>query len=252
MSFNIRNMRSQDGANGWEFRRELVVEVVRRHSPDILGTQEAYLPQIEQMRAALPDYETVGVGREDGGTEGEHCTLFFRRERFRAEAQGTFWFSDTPEAPGSRHSTCDHARICTWVRLAEPSGNALTVYNAHLDHKSQLAREESVRLLFERLLRREASGPLVVMGDFNMAEDNPALLQMTAGAPALQDAFHAAARNEPGQATFHGFTGRTEGERIDYIFFSPEFRVLDARIVRDNRDGRYPSDHFPIFARVTL
>src|SRR5579862_2465592 len=122
MSFNVRNHLSRDGDNEWKLRSGLLFDVVRNHQPDLLGTQEAYWPQVEQMRDALPEYEVVGVGRDDGVTEGETCALFFRHDRFRASASGTFWFSDTPDVPGSRHWTPRHARICTWARLIDPSG----------------------------------------------------------------------------------------------------------------------------------
>jgi endonuclease/exonuclease/phosphatase family metal-dependent hydrolase len=53
--------------------------------------------------------------------------------------------------------------------------------------------------------------------------------------------------------TFTGFrSGRIEGEKIDYIFAQPGTEVLSASIVRTSRDGRYPSDHFPVVARLAL
>ncbi|MBW3625927.1 MAG: endonuclease, partial [Armatimonadetes bacterium] len=50
--------------------------------------------------------------------------------------------------------------------------------------------------------------------------------------------------------TFNAFRGETTGDKIDYIFITPEFEVKDAEILRANRDGRYPSDHFPITATL--
>ena len=32
----------------------------------------------------------------------------------------------------------------------------------------------------------------------------------------------------------------------------PGIRVMSASILRDSRDGRYPSDHYPVVARVQL
>jgi endonuclease/exonuclease/phosphatase family metal-dependent hydrolase len=51
--------------------------------------------------------------------------------------------------------------------------------------------------------------------------------------------------------TFNGFkTGQTGGEKIDFVFVEPGTEVLDAAIVRSSREGRYPSDHFPVTARI--
>jgi endonuclease/exonuclease/phosphatase family metal-dependent hydrolase len=43
-----------------------------------------------------------------------------------------------------------------------------------------------------------------------------------------------------------------DGPKIDYVFVRPETDVLSAEIVRTSRDGRYPSDHFPVTARIRL
>ena len=52
---------------------------------------------------------------------------------------------------------------------------------------------------------------------------------------------------------FNGFTpGQTKGDKIDFVFVEPGVEVLDASIVRTCRDGRYPSDHFPVTARIRL
>jgi endonuclease/exonuclease/phosphatase family metal-dependent hydrolase len=253
ISFNIRNMRSKDGDNGWEARRELLCQVLRQHAPDVLGVQEAYLPQVEYLRQMLPEYDTVSAGREDGDTEGEHCTLLFRRDLFRVAEHGTFWFSETPDVPGSRHWTRFHARICTWARLIPANGQALYAYNLHLDHESQIARERSVLLLLDHLRRRQPADPALIMGDFNMGEDNPALAQLAAStSPALQDTFRAVNPDARDVGTFHEFTGSTDGDKIDYIFVTPEFQTLTASILHDNQNGRYPSDHFPILTRVSL
>jgi endonuclease/exonuclease/phosphatase family metal-dependent hydrolase len=48
--------------------------------------------------------------------------------------------------------------------------------------------------------------------------------------------------------TFHGFRGGEEGDKIDAVLRGPGWEVVEAEIVRDHRDGRYPSDHYPVTA----
>jgi endonuclease/exonuclease/phosphatase family metal-dependent hydrolase len=52
--------------------------------------------------------------------------------------------------------------------------------------------------------------------------------------------------------TFNGFDGQRDGPKIDYVFVEPDTRVREAGIVHDNRDGRYPSDHYPVYAEILL
>jgi hypothetical protein len=56
------------------------------------------------------------------------------------------------------------------------------------------------------------------------------------------------------ESTYHAFTGRREGDRIDFIFVSdsPKVTVLNAYIDRSNEGGRFPSDHFPVIATVQV
>ena len=55
------------------------------------------------------------------------------------------------------------------------------------------------------------------------------------------------------RGTFTGFVlTATTGPKIDYILVPPGAEVIDAAIVRTSRDGRYPSDHFPVTATVRL
>ena len=102
---------------------------------------------------------------------------------------------------------------------------------------------------------RRASGadPVLVTGDFNAGETNPAFQQLL-GAPevALFDTFrslHPAAREV---GTFNGFEGTTSGEKIDAVLASEDWEILAAEIDRATRQGRYPSDHFPVTATLTL
>jgi endonuclease/exonuclease/phosphatase family metal-dependent hydrolase len=50
--------------------------------------------------------------------------------------------------------------------------------------------------------------------------------------------------------TRHGFNGSLSGPQIDHIRLSSNLQALDARIDVNSRNGRYPSDHFPVVANI--
>jgi endonuclease/exonuclease/phosphatase family metal-dependent hydrolase len=52
--------------------------------------------------------------------------------------------------------------------------------------------------------------------------------------------------------TAHEFKGTRQGNKIDFVFVQPAVKVLEAEVLYDNIDGRYPSDHFPVTARLLL
>jgi endonuclease/exonuclease/phosphatase family metal-dependent hydrolase len=253
MSFNVRFANPKDNDNFWGNRKEIAFDLLRRQQPDVIGTQEALLSQIDDLLKALPEYDVVAVGRNDGKTEGEHSAIFYRRDRLRPLRTGTFWFSDTPEVPGSTSFGNHLPRICTWADfLDKRTGSAFYVYNLHLDDQSQPSREKSVQLLLETIRKRNPVRPVIVTGDFNTGEENPALRAMMAPNPSLRDTFRALHPDETTVGTFNGFHGRSNGDKIDYIFATEDFKPLSAEILRDNRNGRYPSDHFPITAKLLL
>jgi endonuclease/exonuclease/phosphatase family metal-dependent hydrolase len=253
MSFNIRYATAKDGDNRWEQRRDVLFDVLREQDADVIGLQEALDFQIDEIIKALPVYAVVGVGRDDGARKGEYAAILFRTDRLQVAASGTFWFSDTPDVVRSTSWGNRITRICTWARFIDRVGRAFWVYNVHLDHESQPSREKSVALLRERIDARLFPGePVVVAGDFNVGESNPALRALTAGG-AFVDTFRVLHPDERTVGTFTGFrSGRVDGEKIDYVFVPPGTEVLSAAIVRTARDGRYPSDHFPVVARIVL
>jgi|SRR5688572_26040489 len=258
MSFNIRYGTANDGENHWKQRREFLLDVTREAGADLIGLQEALDGQIRELLDALPHYAVVGVGRDDGRTRGEYAAILYRRDRFRVSDAGTFWFSDTPEVIASRSWGNSITRICTWARFVDRDGRAFWHYNVHLDHQSQPSRERSAALLAERIAaRRVPDEPAIVTGDFNAGETNPAVTRLTApqgDLPAMYvDTFRVRHPDENIAGTFNGFKfGTTTGDKIDYVLVPPGTEVLDAAIIRTSRDDRYPSDHFPVIARIVL
>jgi endonuclease/exonuclease/phosphatase family metal-dependent hydrolase len=240
MTYNLRGPWDR-GENAWENRREAVAQLIRQEAPDILGTQEGMIDQLQFLAESLPDYQWIGVGRGDGKEEDEFCAIFFRG--LELLHSGTFWLSETPHVPGSMSWDTACTRICTWAQFA----GGLRVYNAHLDHISAKARLNGMRLILDHI----GSHPGVLMGDWNEGEDGE-VFELTAQAGFL-DTFRAIHRSETQVATYTNFEPlAVEGPKIDYIQVRGFWEVSDSRIVRTLIAGRQPSDHFPVTARVAL
>ena len=262
MTFNIRLGTAEDGENHWDRRRDLLFRVIRDGEADIVGLQEALRFQIDQIVSAVPAYGFVGVGRDDGREAGEYSAILYRTVRLRVLDSGTFWFSDTPENPGSASWGNRITRICTWARFADSAGGSFYVFNLHLDHESQPSRERSVQLLAARIRDRAVQAdPVIVTGDFNSDEQNAAIRWLLgeesalpgAGTPGIDlvDTFRTVHPDARRVGTFTGFNfGQIDERKIDYVLAGPGFTVGAARIVHTSRDGRYPSDHFPVVATL--
>ena len=250
MSFNIRYGTANDGDNHWLKRREQLFALLREQQADVVGLQEALHGLIGEILQAVPGYAYVGVGRSDGRQAGEYAAILYRTARLQVRRSDTFWFSDTPGVVKSTSWGNQIERICTWAYFEDREGPAFYAYNVHLDHISQPSRERSVALLLERVKARDPKAPAVVTGDFNAGETNAAAQAMLA---TFQDSFRILHPDAREVGTFNGFKyGQTGGEKIDFVFVEPGTEVQAAEIVRTSSDARYPSDHFPVTARIRL
>jgi endonuclease/exonuclease/phosphatase family metal-dependent hydrolase len=247
MTFNVRYGTADDGANAWPERRERLFAVIDAAHPDVLGLQEALRFQLDELRARFPGFGEIGVGRDDGRTAGEYAAILYRTDRLAVDSSGTFWLSDTPEVPGSVSWGNHVTRICTWALIHDrTTGVRFAAFNLHLDHESQPAREHGAELVMRRMADIAGVRPVVLTGDFNAGEDNPAVTTVLHAG--LRDTFRALHPDARWVGTFDGFSGDSTGPKIDYVFAGPRWEIVDAAIVRSRPGGRDASDHFPVTA----
>lgn len=258
MSFNIRFGKAEDGPNHWRQRKELVLKTVRDFDPDILGTQEMMLHQAKFFRQHLNAYEYHGTSRIPSNIEEEQCAVFYRKERFEQLAAGHFWLSESPDVPGSKSWDAMFPRMVSWVELRERSqpAESLFVFNTHFDHVGKEARLQSAAILRQRIQTIAGESPVVVMGDFNSDDGSVPhqILLAHTNAVRLSDTFrvcHPEAKRQLSTTT-SGWNGNRSGRRIDWVLASPHWQVINATIDRSNDDGRYPSDHYPVTAVLSL
>lgn len=256
LTFNLRYITLEDlGERMWTARRDDAAAVIKDDGADFIGLQEAFRVMIDDVKARVPDLGETGVGREDGKQKGEYSAILFREKVWELEDGGTFWLSDTPEVPGSATWGNKVTRICSWGKFRHRAlGSAVFVYNAHFDHQSQPAREKGAALIMQRIAARESKAPVIFMGDLNASPDNGAITVIKNGPPVLADTWPvmnpAVPATEAG--TFHRFTGARGMGRIDYIFAGPEWEVKQASILHPEKNGKFPSDHWPVRATLAL
>ena len=255
MTWNVRCANAGDAAqgHGWPDRLPLVLAQVQQHTPDLLCVQEALDSQMDDLRAALPDYESFGVGREDGLEKGEYAAVFYRRARFERLHGETIWLSPTPDRPGKGWDAALE-RIATRVRLREKKGarRSFELWNTHFDHQGQRARLESARLLKSRI--ESADLPTVLVGDFNAVAATPEYRELTSNAT-LRDA--RAISEAPPSGAPGSFVGWSQPLHalgwIDHIFVTAGLRVTRIEVPTSGFERTpHPSDHLPIVADLLL
>lgn len=246
----------------WENRRDLCVETILSRRPDIICLQEAIYDSYAYLKEKLRGYVPYGfAGPEmDPYTEGYHFigknVIFFRRDRYEFASAGCYWLSETPLVGGSCSWNTTRARHCNWVRLRDKrSGRELRVLDVHLDHKSDEARREQIRMVMDECAQYAPDFPQILCGDFNAGIDSAPIgyIRTVDGWREMYESVHG-----PGETGFtaHAFKGEEykpkKSHRIDFIFYRGDVEVCDAEIVRDRKGAMYPSDHYFLFSEFTL
>ena len=65
---------------------------------------------------ALPEYDGIGVGRDDGKTAGEYAPLFYRKDKYEVLDSNTFWLAENPDSVGMMGMGCG---LCPYRHLGE-------------------------------------------------------------------------------------------------------------------------------------
>ncbi|KAJ3043203.1 hypothetical protein HDV00_005523 [Rhizophlyctis rosea] len=270
LTFNIRFGSANDGTNAWDKRKTILYRLIDKISPDILCLQEAEHFQILDILANVKcaKYEYIGQGR-NGGTYGEHTPILYNTSRVAPNQNGTFWLTDADSTrAGLPAWGANLPRISTWAsfRLHNGPSDPFLVLNTHLDNESVNAREQSAEMIVNRITNTSSEPYSVafVTGDFNNLSSTAKELQTFRNA-GFVDTFEATMNRptETGQlsfGTFHGFLGRAYSSipKIDFIWMKhmkdgrAGGEVKEVGIVRDGEQGRWPSDHFPVYAIVEL
>jgi endonuclease/exonuclease/phosphatase family metal-dependent hydrolase len=247
-SYNLRVDVPSDSMDRWVTRFPHIAGLVTLYDFDIFGTQEGLQHQLEDLKKALPGFDYIGVGREDGVSEGEYSAIFYKKEKFKLTNHGNFWLSQVTDRPNKGwDAAC--IRICTWGKFTELStGTAFYVFNVHFDHMGEVARTESAKLMIEKLRAIAGNTPAILTGDFNMNETNPAYVLLN-NSGIIKDVYQfAQTRYVPFNATFNGFSIAPNQEgRIDHIFVTRQFKAHKYSILTNTYAGHFPSDHFPVF-----
>ncbi len=255
MSYNIRLDVKSDGENQWDKRKEKVAALMNYYEADFIGGQEVQHHQLQFLLNNLNGYAHIGVGRDDGKEMGEYSCIFYKKEKYTVEQQGTFWLSATPDTVSMGwDAVCN--RVCTYGLFKDKkTKKRFWVFNTHFDHIGVTARIESAKLITNKIeqLKKQNNYPVILTGDFNSKPTEAPAQYITS---LMNNARTISETPAYGPAdTWNAFQFDKKPENcIDYIFVSKEdkIKVKKFATITDSYDKKYPSDHFPILATILL
>ena len=247
LSFNL--LCAGKGHRIWQNRVPLVCSIIKEYKPSSFGVQEAHWEWMQALCENLPEYDYVGVGREDGDKDGEFAAVFYLKDKFTASEYGNFWISETPEVPSiSWDSAC--TRMATFVKLTDKeNGDSYVHFNTHLDHVGRVAQVNGAKMIQEKAASF-GGVPVVCTGDFNIPQGSDCYETMISAnmgdsrtmAPDTDDCY-----------TFHGFDPEKHRSIIDFVFVDKAtVKPLNFKVINKKVDGEFYSDHYAVYADVEL
>ena len=251
-TFNMRYDNPDDSLNNWQYRKERIAQFIKDQKVEIVGTQELLQNQVDDLKALLPEYDMVGVARDNGKAEGEYAAIFYLRDRFDALDSNNFWLCENPDSVGMKGWDAACTRIATWAKMQDKAtGKIFMAVNTHFDHVGEVARRESALLIISKIKEIVGDRPAFLTGDFNVDSTSNAYETITTNEFVLNDSRKVAKAVEGADYTWHDFGKLPAEERgiIDFIFTTPSIEVLKVYIPQENADALL-SDHNPQVATL--
>ena len=266
MTYNIRYGTAKDGENRWELREPILLDCIRQHKPDLLGVQESMSFQTQAIQKNFPEWRVFGKGRYYGlqmpdrpheSMDGESCKIFYNTNKFTLLREGTFWHSDTPDVPASITWGNTLPRIFTWGHFrSRTTGKEFVMFNTHL-HSGEPYVVNTTQLFLQKWPEIAGALPSLLTGDFNQpptgythgkfCSDST----LSSNQRRFADVWQLLGKSEVDAGTSSSsFKLVKNKERIDWILCTNEFRAQDIQIDYYNRQGRLPSDHYPVIAKL--
>ncbi|MEG0271602.1 MAG: endonuclease/exonuclease/phosphatase family protein [Hydrogenoanaerobacterium sp.] len=266
MSFNLRADFKHDKKNGWDFRKEYAMQLIKDSGSVIIGVQELLPKMREDVQLLLKNYKILGEGRYNGtkGSGDEHSDIIVNKDEVDAESYKTFWLSKNNEEV-SRAYYAFFPRICTVAEVyVKALGTYIRVFNTHFDHICGMARVLGVNIILRMMseLNEEKPMPNILMGDMNARPNSRPIQILSKNLHPYKNIklinVYSADKQGDIKKTHHGFKNRgfltwlIDRAPIDYIFVSDEFKVLNTYVDCSSFNGRFPSDHFPLVTVLKL
>jgi endonuclease/exonuclease/phosphatase family metal-dependent hydrolase len=233
----------------WPVRKHALRAALDQVQPDILCVQEARPGQVAFLEQALPDSRRVGIGR-DGEAGGEHCAIYFNRQRFEMTDGDTFWLEEPTDRPVRLGWSLDAKRICTWVRLRDRvSGRMVRVYNTHLYLIESSRKQTAVAIIVHHILEHgDPTDAVVLTADFNAPPSAESRRHFASYG--LADSAERAGL-PPGKPTFHYCYG-IGISCLDGVLVDAHWRVHQQFVLDVKPHNTFPSDHFGLLADLAL
>lgn len=249
MSFDIHRYDKNETENKWEDRVQAVVEMIGDERPAVIGLQECAANQKDDLDLLLLDYDSFGAGILDGNLKGPMNAVYYRKDCLKLEDYGHFWYSDSPDEPGSKFENAKHTCGASWaVFTIISSGRKFFFLNTALDIVAEV-RGMQARMILEMMDEYGKGLPCIVVGNFHYKEAGTFGTDMNNPSVVLNTRMIDGRRMSlcTSLVKSANFYGKQKNGNRDFIYYTPDLEgILFKTIDKEYAGVKYMSDHFPV------
>ncbi len=212
-------------------------EVYHAAAKDFGGFDDVHLDLFNEMQSLLPDHDGYFCPTVDNC----YGIATFIRKSFSVKASGDITIHDNPHYDGKGGN---HSRKALWhdINLGDKRLSLLNVHGlwngkGKTDTPERIDQSKRIRGFMDSV-----KGSQIVCGDFNLLPETESLSILSEGMQDLVDMSGVTST----RTSFYT-RAETSGKFADYIFASPEIKVIDFRVLPDE-----VSDHAALFAEIDL
>ncbi|EGV63582.1 hypothetical protein PSN45_004527 [Yamadazyma tenuis] len=251
----------------WKERKVQLIQTLHHHAtsklPTLIGLQEVKHNQLMDLEEGLnhltdgKDWDYFGVGRDNGKKKGEYAPIFYRKSQWELLNGTTEWLSPTPRLPSKAWGAADVRIVTITTFKNKETGIIINMLNTHFDHKSQLARGKSSKLILDWIHQIPNDHETFVSGDFNSQSSDASYKTLIQD---LSDTRKVSRVKDTQMATYTGFEPEDPSTVIDFVWCAKDankenshtsvnkYNVLDTWT---ERGYRY-SDHRPVVVEFSV
>lgn len=250
MTYNIRRPDEEKiESNQWKFRKTYLIELIKKHKPDILCIQEDHSSQINDIKKNFENFAAFGFYNEDikSNIFGEANSILFNLNKFRLLEKKHFWLTYTPNTRSKFKEQSINYRTVTYVKL-KINNKEIFVFNTHFDHLSYKIQKKEAESLV-KIINKINPINYLICGDFNGDITSPQVKIM-------KDNFSLINIDVSNQKTVMDWSEIHPPRKcIDFIFsnlLKKNVKIDNSMYLAYNGEKRTPSDHLPIVCKLEI
>ncbi|MBO5416890.1 MAG: hypothetical protein J6A83_09720 [Clostridia bacterium] len=252
-----------DAPNTPAERLERVCKEFTYYDADIIGVSEQdvndWLPYLPSALAPH-GYARLGGKKLYGGLDGDWNNIYYKAEKFDVIEWDTFWYSETPDVPGTKLPGAKDKQVATWAIFeVKETGTRFMVMNTHLHAYADYGdiRTQQIEIFTNFLKPYMSQYPVYIMGDMNIEEKHT---QYATVLETFNDSRDTAKKNLSGEQDTYNAYGDKEADG-DYIFTGKgdKQEILWFKVINEKRFGDYSfgenewvSDHYGVCVRTRV